>query len=59
MKNIEQKLSPDLFFKTHRSYIVNLDKIEGYEEGFVQIGGKPIPVSRSAKDELKQKIHLL
>lgn len=59
MKNIEQKLSPDLFLKTHRSYIVNLDKIEGYEEGFVQIGGKPIPVSRSAKDELKQKIHLL
>lgn len=59
MKNIEQKLSPDLFLKIHRSYIVNLDKIEGYEEGFVQIGGKTIPVSRSAKDELKQKIHLL
>lgn len=59
LKNIEQKLPLDLFFKTHRSYIVNLDKIEGYEEGFVLIMGKPIPVSRTAKDELKQKIYLL
>lgn len=59
LKNIEQKLPSDLFFKTHRSYIVNLDKVDGYEEGFVSIQGKPIPVSRSTKDELKQKIHLL
>jgi DNA-binding LytR/AlgR family response regulator len=58
MKEIEQKL-PAHFFKAHRSYIVNLDKIEAFEDSYVMIGNKALPVSRSSREELKKRILFL
>ncbi|MDF7813929.1 LytTR family transcriptional regulator DNA-binding domain-containing protein [Hymenobacter sp. YC55] len=58
LKELEQQL-PSHFFKTHRSHIVNLDHVQAYEEGCVLLGKEYVPVSRSCKDELKSRIHLL
>ena len=58
MKEVEQKLPERQFLKVHRSYVVNLEKIDGYEEGYVFFGKKAVPVSRSCKDELRKRIHL-
>jgi len=58
MKEIEQKL-PTNFFKAHRSYIVNLDKIDSFEDSFVSIGKKALPVSRASREELKKRILFL
>ncbi|MET4107687.1 LytTR family transcriptional regulator DNA-binding domain-containing protein [Hymenobacter sp. UYP22] len=58
LKELEQKL-PDQFFKTHRSHIVNLDHVQAYEESSVLLGTEYVPVSRSCKDELKNRIHLV
>lgn len=58
LKELEQKL-PEPFFKTHRSYIVNLDHVQAYEESSVLLGKDYIPVSRSCKEELKNRIHLV
>jgi DNA-binding LytR/AlgR family response regulator len=58
LKELEQKL-PDQFFKTHRSHIVNLDHVQAYEESSVLLGKDYIPVSRSCKEELKNRIHLV
>ncbi|TGE06440.1 LytR/AlgR family response regulator transcription factor [Hymenobacter fodinae] len=58
LKELEQKL-PDQFFKTHRSHIVNLDHVQAYEESSVLLGKEYVPVSRSCKDELKRRIHLV
>ena len=58
MKELEQKL-PDQFFKIHRSYIVNLNHVQAYEESSVLLGEEYVPVSRSSKDELKSRIHLV
>ncbi|WP_426491344.1 LytR/AlgR family response regulator transcription factor [Hymenobacter sp. 102] len=58
LKELEQKL-PDQFLKTHRSHIVNLDHVQAYEESSVLLGTEYVPVSRSCKDELKNRIHLL
>jgi len=58
LKELEQKL-PDQFFKTHRSHIVNLDHVQAYEESSVLLGTEYVPVSRSCKDELKSRIHLV
>ena len=58
LKELEQKL-PDQFLKTHRSHIVNLDHVQAYEESSVLLGKDYIPVSRSCKDELKSRIHLV
>ena len=58
LKDLEQKL-PGQFFKTHRSHIVNLDHVLAYEDSSVQLGKDYVPVSRSCKDELKNRIHLV
>ena len=58
LKDLEQKLPPS-FLKTHRSHIVNLDHVSAYEEGCVLLGKACIPVSRSYKEELKKRLHLL
>lgn len=58
LKELEQKL-PEQFLKTHRSHIVNLDHVQAYEESSVLLGKDYIPVSRSCKEELKNRIHLV
>ena len=58
MKAIETKLPPREFMRIHRSFIVRLDKIAEIEENSVSVGGKPIPVSRSNKDDLFRRLNL-
>lgn len=50
LKSLEEKLPPDRFMRIHRSYIVNLDKINAITRTSVQIGSTSIPVSDQYKD---------
>ena len=59
MKGMEAKLDGDKFIRIHRSYIVNLERIESFQEGYVKIGDNQLPVSRGSKDNLMNKIELL
>ena len=57
ISNIEAKLPQNKFIRTHRSYIVSLDKIESFTNEYVEIGNKKeIPISRSYKNEVLQKL---
>lgn len=60
LKEYEDLLDPDLFFRCHNSHIINLDKVEKYisNEGFfVKMNdGTQIPVSRSKKEGLIEKL---
>jgi DNA-binding LytR/AlgR family response regulator len=58
LKELEQKL-PKFFLKTHRCHIVNLNHVSAYEDSLVLIGTDYIPVSRSCKEALKNRIYLL
>lgn len=58
LKELEQKL-PKFFLKIHRCHIVNLNHVMAYEDSSVLIGKDYIPVSRSCKEELKNRIHLV
>ncbi|MBK8635530.1 MAG: response regulator transcription factor [Saprospiraceae bacterium] len=58
LKDIESKL-PDYFQRGHRSFIVNSNKIDVIESGFVKILGHQIPVSNSYDKLLLTKINLL
>lgn len=62
MNYYEQILDPALFFRTHRSYIINLQqltKIEPLEKNsYVTLlkNGKKIPLSRTGYAKLKEKL---
>ena len=58
MKNVLEKLS-STFVKVHRSYIVNLDKVVDIDDSNLLIEDKVIPISRSNKSILLQKINVL
>ncbi|MEM9822529.1 MAG: LytTR family DNA-binding domain-containing protein [Bacteroidota bacterium] len=54
LTSFEQSLPSDSFYRLHRSYMVNLNKIEVIEDGSVKIGEKWIPISRKLKEAFLQ-----
>ncbi|SDN07464.1 LytR/AlgR family response regulator transcription factor [Kriegella aquimaris] len=58
LKDLEPKL-PDFFQKVHRSYIVNLNRIDFIDGNAIAIDNDHIPVSQSYEKELLKKINLL
>ncbi|PXY03108.1 DNA-binding response regulator [Marinifilum breve] len=63
MKAIEEKMPAARFSRIHRSYIVNLSKIEMIEDNSVVIdtdgGPKSIPIGKSYRDKLMGDINLM
>ncbi|HVF96905.1 MAG TPA: LytTR family DNA-binding domain-containing protein [Flavisolibacter sp.] len=54
--SIEEFLPQTLFVKTHKSYLVAISKIESIDGNCVQIGACSIPISRSLKDEVVERL---
>jgi two-component system response regulator LytT len=59
LKKIGDKLPSNLFFKVHRSFIINISEIIDIEDNTVLIKKDVVPVSRSNKSELMKKLNLL
>lgn len=60
LKKISEKIQNEDFVRIHRSYVVNLRKIEEInEEGVMLKRGVTLPVSRTAKADLMKRIELL
>jgi len=49
MKSFEKELPNNSFLRIHKSYIVNLDRVERYNSREVEIDGEKIPLSRHKK----------
>lgn len=49
MRAVEAALPSKNFQRTHRSFIVNMDRIEAFERGQILFGDKHIPISDSYK----------
>lgn len=58
LKDLEPKL-PASFIRVHRSYIVNLDKIDYTTSDEITIGDKKIPIGDKYKAELENRLHHL
>lgn len=54
IKSLEQKLPEEKFMRVHRSYIVNLEKIETIERSRIIFGKAYIPVSDQYKDKFQE-----
>lgn len=55
-KSVEDYLPGDEFIKTHKSYIVAASKIDSIEGNEILIGQRHIPISRTLKDEVMEKL---
>ena len=52
MKAFEKELPENKFLRIHKSYIVNLDKIDRFNSKNVEVGTYEIPLSRNKKTQL-------
>ena len=54
LKNLEEKLPKSKFMRVHRSYIVNLEKIETIDRSRIILGNNVVSVSAQYKDEFQK-----
>ena len=59
MKGIANRLPDNEFVRTHRSYIINLNRIEALEDNSLLIGEKYIPIGASYKEALLNRLNFL
>ncbi len=59
LKKIKEKLPAVRFIQIHRSYIINHTRIIDIQDNSVLIDRKVIPISRSNRPELMQRLNLL
>jgi DNA-binding LytR/AlgR family response regulator len=53
MKTVTEKLPKEKFLRVHRSYIVPVEKISGWNKNSLRIGDKTVPVSYTYQKELQ------
>lgn len=56
MKSFEKELPAERFLRIHKSYIVNLDKVQKFNSKNVEVNGKQIPLSRNKKQDLSDAL---
>ena len=56
MKAFEALLPEDRFLRIHKSYIVNLDRVERYNSKVVELESKQLPLSRNRKTDLVEAL---
>lgn len=52
MKSFESELSKERFIRVHKSFIINIDKVDKFNSKFAEIGVTKIPLSRNKKEDL-------
>jgi len=56
MKAFEALLPEGRFLRIHKSYIVNLDKVERYNSKVIEIDNEQLPLSRNRKSQLVEAL---
>ncbi len=56
MKSFMARLPENRFLRIHKSYIVNLEKIDRFNTGSVEVRGSKIPLSKHRKTELEEAL---
>lgn len=59
LKEMDEKLPAKHFLRTHRSYIINLSQIKEIATTHVVIGNKSLPVTKSLREELLNRIQTI
>ncbi len=59
LKVIDAELTSACFMRVHRSYMVNVSKVDVVTDNHLEIGRKVIPLSKSYKEALLGRLHLI
>ena len=59
LKYVEENLNDSSFIRVHRSFIINIKKIDALYDGYLTINKKTIPISKANKDKLLNSLSLL
>lgn len=59
MKGMQQKLDDGRFMRVHRSYIINVEMIESFDESLVFVKNQIIPVGGNYKRQLMERLGLV
>lgn len=59
IKNLEAQLDGQRFMKVHRSFIVNMSRIDDIQENSLYIRGVNIPISKAHKGKVMQRIKVV
>lgn len=57
MRTVEDKFPPTLFVRVHRSFIVNLKRVETIEDNTIILDGKHIPIGQTYLKEVFQRLN--
>jgi len=57
MKSFENELPSDKFLRVHKSFIINIDKVDRFNSKFAEIGATKIPLSRNKKEDLAKALN--
>ena len=57
LKNWKNKLSDKVFVQIHKSYIINIKKVEKYSSTNLYINNKVLPIGRTYKEKLLVNLH--
>jgi DNA-binding LytR/AlgR family response regulator len=55
---LEEMLPKDAFIRTHRSYIIAINKIDSYNTDIIDIGKREIPIGRLFRHEVNRKLDI-
>lgn len=59
IKHLEEKVNKGFFMKVHRSYIINITKIDDIRENDLYIKGNEIPISKAHKSEILKRLNII
>ncbi|WP_448519863.1 LytR/AlgR family response regulator transcription factor [Rhodoflexus sp.] len=59
LKVIEEKFPESLFFRVHRSFLINLQSIDALEDNELIINGQRIPIGKTYRSRLMEKLEIM
>jgi DNA-binding LytR/AlgR family response regulator len=59
MKIVEERFPSENFWRVHRSYIVQVDKIQALEEDTLIVENHPIPIGKTYRENLMKRLQFL
>lgn len=59
LSEVKKKLPDELFIQTHRSYVVNIQRVDKFIGNMLYIGKHSLPISRRLKDKVLEQFLFL